>query len=239
MPAEVPLSLSRLFDAERAARRAHAELLAADPPRLLDALESAVKETVGLRDEAERTLRIARIAPLLAELHGPKPVDLLIDILGFEEPEARHAGGEALEDLAYDRFKEVALGVERALERLPVGHLALAELPYLLADIPEPGVLKLIGRFLGHEDPDAVAGGLEALVEIGDPSAVGMLAPLEKDARQVVLEDDEGEEGHVTLGELAKEARQLLAPGEAAGAETEGARNEAKRPTGTRGPSRR
>jgi hypothetical protein len=239
MSAELTPSLQRLFDAERAARRAHSELLAADPAQLLAALEGAVKEALGMSDEPERALRLARIAPLLSELHGPKPVDLLIDILGCEAPEARHAGGEALEDLAYDRFKEVALGVERALERLPVGHLALAELPYLLADIPEPGVLKLIGRFLAHKDPDAVAGGLEALVEIGDPAGSGMLAPLEKDTRQVVLEDDEGEEGRVTIGELAKEARQLL---ESHGADEPGngrPRPEGKQQAPSRGPARR
>jgi hypothetical protein len=237
MPAEVTVSLSQLFDAERAARRAHAELLGADPGPLLEALDSALKEALALGEEAERALRVARIAPLLAELHGARPVDLLIDILGCEDPEARHAGGEALEDVAYDRFKELALGVERALERLPVGHLALAELPYLLADIPEPGVLKLIGRFLAHKDPDAVAGGLEALVEIGDPSTAGMVAPLETDSRQVVLEDDEGEEGRVTIGELAKEARQLLTPRDAGESEP-GPRND-QRSAGARGPARR
>ncbi len=237
MPAEVVPSLRRLFDAERTARQAHAELLEAAPASLLEALESALKEALALGEDSERALRVARIAPLLAELHGPRAVDLLIDILGCEDPEARHAGGEALEDVAYDRFKEVALGVERALERLPVGHLALAELPYLLADVPEPGVLKLIGRFLAHKDPDAVAGGLEALVEIGDPSTVGMLAPLETDSRQVVLQDDEGEEGRVTIGELAKEARQLLSPREAS-EPSPGTRND-QRPGGTRGPARR
>jgi hypothetical protein len=44
-----------------------------------------------------------------------------------------------------------------------------------------------------------------------------MLAPLAKDTRVVQLEDEEGEEGKVTIGELATEARELLA-------EVEGAR---------------
>jgi hypothetical protein len=38
-----------------------------------------------------------------------------------------------------------------------------------------------------------------------------MLAPLEGDTREVQLEDDTGEEGRVTLGELAVEARKMLA----------------------------
>src|SRR5215472_12724452 len=104
-------AFARLFDAERAVRRAHGELAAAPQNLLLPALEAGVKEASSLDDEGERGLRLSRIAAVLGELRGPRPVDMLIDILGREEPEARHAAGEALEDVAYERFKEVALGV--------------------------------------------------------------------------------------------------------------------------------
>src|SRR5262249_32405930 len=160
----------------------------------------------------ERALRLVRIASLLGELEGERVVDLLIDVLGCDDPEPRHAAGEALEDLAYDRFKEVALGIERAIERLPGEHLALLELPYLLSDVPEPGVMKLLDRFLAHAHPEVVAAAIEALVEYGDPAGVSALGRLEKDARVVRLEDDEsGEEGKATIGELASEAKDLLA----------------------------
>jgi hypothetical protein len=202
--------LDSLFDAERAVRAAHAELEEAPPASLVPALEVAVKGAMSNDDEDERVLRLVRCASLLGELEGPKVVDLLIDILGSDDPEARHAAGEALEDLAYDRFKEVALGVERAIERLPKDNVALVELPYLLADVPEGGVLKLLERFLAHPEADVAAAAIEAYVEFGDPGAQGALARLEKDTRTVQLEDDDGEEGRVTLGELAKEARQLL-----------------------------
>jgi hypothetical protein len=207
--AEVSRLLPDLFDAERSVRRLHAQLAKTDPTVLLSALAAAVPAAVG-EQEDEATLRLVRVAALLAELEGPKPVDLLIDILGCDEPEARHAAGEALEELAFDRFKEVALGVERALERLPNESPALAELPYLLAEVPEPGVRKLLGRFLAHPEAEAVAAAIEALVDIGDPAAAPMLAGLENDKRQVSLEDEGGEEGKVTLGELASEARKLL-----------------------------
>lgn len=210
-PSPLAETLDALFDAEREVRRAHIELTDADPKELVALLDKAVRDSLSNDDEDERALRLVRIAAVLAELEGPKPIDLLIDVLGCEDPEARHAAGVALEDLAYDRFKEVALGVERALERLPSGNLALAELPYLLADIPEGGVMKLLARFLTQSDPEAVAGAIEALVEIGDASAAPLLAPLEKDKRVVVVEDDEGEDGKATLGELATEARQILA----------------------------
>jgi HEAT repeat protein len=213
MADSIASDLASLFEAERTARSLHARLVrahAAEPATLVRALREETERALA-QDPEEQALRLVRVAVLLGDLHGPAAVDLLIDLLGVEDPEARGAAGEALEGLAYDRFKEVALGTERALARLPVGHSALSELPYLLADIPEPGATKLLGRFLGHGDPEAVAAAIEALVEVGDPAAAPMLAPLAKDTRVVQLEDDEGEEGKVTLGELAEEARALLA----------------------------
>ena len=209
--AEVSRSLTLLFDAERNVRRIHAELAAVSAAELVDALGVAVGEALKLEDEDEAALRLVRLAALLGELEGPKAADLLIDVLGSEEPESRHAAGEALEELAFDRFKEVALGVERALERLPTGSPALLELPYLLAEVAEPGVRKLLGKFLQHRDPEAVSAAIEAIVDLGDASALPMLEPLASDARTVRLEDEEGEEGTVTIGELAREAKKLLA----------------------------
>lgn len=212
MPPEGPAALfAQLFDAERTLRRVHAELVRGDRTELLDAAAAEIAAATTNADAGEAALRLARLAEVLGDLDGPRAVDLLVDVLGSEEPEARHAAGEALEALAFDRFKEVALGVERALDRLPTGNLALSELPYVLCDVPEPGVLKLLGRFLKHKDPEAVAAAIEALVESGDATAAPLLAPLENDARLVQLEDESGEEGKVSIGELAKEGRELLA----------------------------
>ncbi|MDP9151824.1 MAG: HEAT repeat domain-containing protein [Myxococcota bacterium] len=212
---DLPAVLKALFDAERTVRQAHDELVAADPavmPALLELLEKETREALDLDavDEDESCLRLVRVAGLLGELHGARVVDLLVEILCSDEPEARHAAGEALSELAWDRFKEVALGVERALERLPAGSTALSELPYMLAEVPEPGVRRLLERFLAHSDPDAVAAAIEALVEIGDPAAVPLLDPLANDERKVQLEDEGGTEGDATIGELVAEARILL-----------------------------
>jgi hypothetical protein len=210
--AEIPKTLTALFDAERSVRAAHASLLGeADDAALIAALrvETDKARALGESESGEAALRLVRIAALLGELEGAQVVDMLIDILGCEEPEARHAAGEALLELAFDRFKEVALGVERALARLPEGSAALTELPYMLAEVAEPGCVKLLGRFLQHKDADAVAAAIEALVELADPSAAALLAPLENDARQVELDDTE--DGAVSIGDLAIEARQLLA----------------------------
>jgi HEAT repeat protein len=211
-PTDLAVTLTGLFDAERAARRAHDELVASDPARVLALLAITTRNALALDsvDEDEALLRLVRIAGVLGEMQGPAVVDLLIDILGCDEPEARSAAGEALSGLAFDRFKEVAVGIERALERMPEGSPAMSELPYLLVDVPEPGAFKLLARFLQHRDPDAVAAAIEALVELGDPSAVPLLDKLQTDSRRVQLEDEGGTEGDASIGELAAEARGLL-----------------------------
>jgi HEAT repeat protein len=212
---DLAITLKALFDSERAVREAHDELVGAEPSRLLPILESATREALNLDelDEDESSLRLVRVAAVLGEMPGGHAVDLLVDILGCDEPEARHAAGEALAGLAWDRFKEVALGVERALERLPDGNPALSELPYLLAELPEPGAMKLLSRFLAHRDADAVAAAVEALAETGDPAALPMLDPLAADPRKVQLEDEGGTQGQATIAELVAEARALLSKG--------------------------
>jgi hypothetical protein len=218
-PAATPALLKELFDAERTVRGAHDALASMPLEEVLPHLERTTHEALTLDelDEDESSLRLVRLAGLLGELQGARVVDLLIDILGCDEPEARHAAGEALSGLAFDRFKEVALGVERALRRLPIGSPALAELPYLLAEVPEPGVNKLLAGFLAHKDPDAAASAIEVLVESGDPSVMAMLDPLASDTRKVQLEDEGGTEGEATLAELVAEARSILRSGDGSG----------------------
>jgi HEAT repeat protein len=210
---DLAATLAALFEAERAARHAHDELVGADLLEALPILEGATRDALALGDDEESTLRLVRIAGILGDMHGPGVVDLLVDILGSQEPEVRQAAGEALSGLAFDRFKDVALGTERALARLPVGNPALAELPYVLAEVPEPGVSKLLARFLAHRDADAVASAIEALVDSGDAGAIPLLEPLAADTRRVQLEDEGGTEGDATIGELVAEAKALLVRG--------------------------
>lgn len=210
----IETTLNKLFDAERTARRLHDDLAAMPGDALLDTLTDAIAAAAREQDEDEAALRLVRIASLLGEHEGPRALDALIDVLASEHPEARQAAGEEIESLAYDRFKEVAQAIERALKRLPVGSSALPELPYLIAEVPEPGVPKLLGQFLSHKDPDAVAAAIETLVEIGDPAHAPLLEPLLGDKRTVELADDGGDDAtsEVTIGELAEEALGLLAP---------------------------
>ena len=207
-------ALAELFAAEKKARDLADEIADGPPELVLAVLTEAVERARKLADEPDRIARLESVAKILGSISGPAAVDALIDILGSEEHEARHTAGMVLEEIAFERFKEVALGVERALAKLPPDHLALSELPYILIEVPEPGVIKLVHRFLEHSSEEVAAAAIEACVELGDPSSVPKLAKLERDTRLVEL-DEEGEpdrnaDASVTIGELAKEARLLL-----------------------------
>lgn len=203
-------ALRQLFDAERTVRRIHDELVGSDGPELVQALADAVSAAREEKREDEATLRLVRVAHVLSELTGDRVVDLLIDVLASEAGEARYAAGEALTELSFDRFKEVALGVERALDRLPPDSPALMEIPFVLAEVPEPGVLKLLARMMTLPNADVVASAIEASTEVGDPALAKPIAKLVDDKRTVTMDDDEGESASVTVGQLALEALDLL-----------------------------
>lgn len=222
MPSAKPSGLSQtivqLFDAVRTVRSLSGELSSSNRiGEVQDAIQAAIAETRALGEEEERVLRLSSLTAVLGRMTGARTVDLLIEILNSEEPDARLAAGSALEDLAFDRFKEVATGVERALGRLGPGSPALSELPFVLVEVPEPGVVKILQQFLRHADPEAVAAGIEACVELGDPKSIQGIERLQGDKRTVEIED-ERENVMVTIGELAEEACALLASSGEAGA---------------------
>ncbi len=228
-------TLSKLFAAELEARRLHdrvaamgtepggreavvaalvARIAATEPGAEKDsAKKDSAEHSADHRGAEEATATLVCVARLLGEFDGPEVADALIDVLNSEHPEVRNEAGEQLQGLAYDRFKEVELAVERALERLAVGSNALVELPFVLAEIPEGGVTKLLSKFMAHDDPDAVASALEALVEVGDPSALDAVKVLLGDKRRTRPRDEEADDTEVTLGELAAEAVELLGQG--------------------------
>ncbi len=204
-PRSPTASFQAMFDAERARRRAEVDLAKAPRDEVVRAarreLDAAARE-----DDAERDLRLAQIAEALSTHDGAEVVDLLVDVLGSPSEEGRFSAGRALQELAFDRFKDVALGVERAIERLPMGSPALSELPFAIAAVPEPGVTKLFAKLLAHPDPEVVASTIEAAVDRGDPGVERDLARLVDDTRRVSMDDEAGDVDTVALGQLAREA---------------------------------
>lgn len=197
--------LDSLFEADRKVRETEALLFAESKGEELEkALERAAEQAQTHHDVREGTSRLIRLSDLCAQVQGQRMANLLVRILNHDAPEVRIAAGEALRDFAYDRYAEVARAVERALDEQLTGP-ALAELPWILAEIAEPSALPLIARCLSHEDPEVVASAIEALAELGDSDAVSLLQPLTRDQR--VVELSEGDASYsTTLSELALEA---------------------------------
>jgi HEAT repeat protein len=201
-------NLTAIFDADRALRKAEAQLVKADASALAELLALAVDEAKTLSDADESELRLVRLADLCAQVPGQPMANALVRILDEENPAVRVQAAEALVDVAYDRYVEVARAIEQALESGAEGP-AMRELPWVLAEVGEPSAAKLISRFLGQETAEIVASAIEALAQLGDPSAVPALRKLQEDPREVTI-DDGHEEQTSTIGELASEAVEAL-----------------------------
>jgi HEAT repeat protein len=201
--------LEQLFDAERRVRQFHRELGRASAADLLELVERAISDAAKLEaDDAEANL--VCLARLLGERDGAPVVDALIDVLGSDLPGARIEAGEQLLGIAQDAYEDVAHAVGRALKRLPHHDPALTELPYLLAETRHDEAAEPLAAMLRHPHGDVVAAAIDALVTLGDPVAIGWLAPLEQDDRSCVLTTDDDEQVSATVGELARQAVELL-----------------------------
>ena len=212
-PAEdLTAKIEKLQRAEEDVRRLQDELIDADGTQrkaLLEAMREKILEGLGEGEGVEAAIALVPIAEVLGELEGPEVCDLLVDILSSDEPEVRLTAGRALQDLAFDRFREVAEATERAVTRLPKGSHALRELPFVVAEVGEPGVPRILKGYLAHAEPEVVAAAIEALAAGGDLSAVSELRKLIKDPRSVQIDDDQSE-GQVSIGALAQEAIAIL-----------------------------
>ena len=201
--------LHRIFDADRVLLKAESALLRKKgSEELITLLEQETEGALQMEDRKEGAMRLERLADLCAQVPGPRMTDALIAILDDGEPRVRVAAGEALRDLGYERYAEVARGIERALDRNAEG-IAMSELPWVLAEIAEPSALPLIRRFLDHPSADVVAAAIEALAQLQDPEALADLERFVGDERIVTIEDFE-DETKTTLGELAEDALEML-----------------------------
>jgi len=196
--------LESVFDADRALRASEDEFLeAGETPVLAKLLKESVREALALEDRDEQELRLMRLADLCAQVQGPETVDALLAILDHEEPAVRNEAGECLLHVAFERFKEVANGVERLLDRGHDGG-AMEELPFVLTEVRDPDPLPLVLRFLAHPRGEVVAAAIEALASYGDPTAIRHLEKLVDDPREVTM--PELDDTTATVGDLAADA---------------------------------
>lgn len=215
MAGDIEAKIEKLQRAEEEVRRLQDELIEAaegSRPALIAGLREAVTVGLGSGEGPEAAAELVPLAEILGELDGPEVCDLLIDLLGSEEPEVRFTAGRALQDLAFDRFKEVAEATERAIKRLPVNNQALRELPYVVAEVGEPGVPKILRGYLASPDAEVVSAAIEALAALGDPAAIPELRKLGRDARTVQIDDDESD-AQASIGTLSQEAIAMIEEG--------------------------
>ena len=198
-------TLAAIFDAERTLRAEEGALMAGDAAQLRALLAGAVEEAKALGDRREATLRLERLADLCAQVEGPEMVDALIAILDDDAPSVRVQAAEALVDVGFERYAELARGIERAIAD-GTRSTALQELPWALVEIAEPSARALITRLLANEDVEVVASAVEALAELGDAAAIADLEPLRDDERPIELDDDDSDEALATLGDLVEES---------------------------------
>jgi len=202
-------SLEAIFDADRLLRAAEEELLSTKDAAALSAIiRGATTEALELEDGEESEMRLERLADLSAQVPGPEAVDNLLRILDHPAASVRVVAGEALRDVAYERYTEAAHAIGRAIA---AGELntALAEVPWVVLEVAEPDPITLLRKLLGASDARVVASTIEALADLGDPSAADAIARLVDDPREVRLDDSE-EDTSATLGELASAALRVF-----------------------------
>ena len=195
--------LREIFDADRAARQAELALLSEAPATLRPRLARAVADARELDDSEEADLRLRRLADLCAQVPGPETIAALLAILDHRTPSIRTEAGEALLDVAFRRFKEVAQAVEGLLDSAHDG-ASMEELPFVLTEVRDPDPVPLVGRFLAHPSASVVAASIEALAAFGDAAAVAALEEYVDDEREATLDDLD--DARATIGELAQAA---------------------------------
>jgi hypothetical protein len=208
-PAAIQASLDSIYTAERSLRELTDQVEHA--PKACETLEKAIADARKQPEEDERGLRLTCITRVLRGIKDPKGLDLLIDVLGDDTDEGRASAGIALEDVGMDRAPDLHAAIARAIKTLPTNHHALRELPFVILSVSEGDARRALVPFLGLADAEAVASGIEALVENADPAAIENIAPLKTDKRTVDLEDEStGETTQITIAELASDAVDAL-----------------------------
>lgn len=202
-------TLDKLLACDRDALGYERELLNMPPELLSPLIARATQAAMALTDPSERVMRVRRLADLAAQVQDDRSVEALIMMLDDSDPRARVEAGEALLDVAYDRYKVVAKAIERRAKEKLTGH-AMLELPWIIAEVGEPSATKVITPFLKSPDANVIAAAIEALASLGDPTVKKHIEAFLGDGRYVDVSDDE-DGGQVTLSELAHEALNNIA----------------------------
>jgi HEAT repeat protein len=149
---------------------------------------------------------LVRITEMLINYDSVAVAKLLGVGLGHPNPDVRLLSGDAMLHLAEAGLERIMPAVEDSLKE---SGLAAEEMPFLLTDIDDPEIPRVLERFLDQEDADIVASAIEAIAEYSDPSSIPALEELTGDTRPVSVEDN-SDLTDWTVGRLAEEAIDML-----------------------------
>ena len=161
----------------------------------------------GTKKEGLISVGMIRVAEMLLGLESDAAAKSLGKGLGHENEDVRLLCGDAFLHLAGEGLDKVMPVVEDGLAN---GGLLAEELPFLLMDIESPEITGVIAKFLEQKDGEIVASAIESLAELGDSEAVPFLNKLLKDERTVTAEAEGTDKAQWTIGQLAKEAIEML-----------------------------
>ena len=206
-PIDVHKTIETLYNVERTFRGKLRSLRQVPQHKLADALSEHVQEALKATQPRERDAKLSALLRVLEDMGGPRAIDLIIDMLGSESDEANHRASQLLEDLADERLVDLSDAIIRATKRLPAGHSALTELPFIVYNLRDVDRLPLLKPFLHVHDPEPVVAAIEAIAEMMDPFAISMLEGFVDDGRVVLVDDGPGEAPEQqTVGQIAREA---------------------------------
>jgi HEAT repeat protein len=169
--------------------------------------ESFQKEADAVNAKDEISIRLIRTAEMLIGASTPKVAALLGKALDHENLDVRMLAGDVLMHMAEDGLDAIMPAVAAVLEKSGIG---AEEMPFILAELDEPEVPRLLERFLESQNPDVVAAALEAMVECGDEDSIPAVEKLVDDPREVQVEESPNNDDKTTVGQLARDALDLL-----------------------------
>ena len=164
------------------------------------------EQTQSIDPEADVPITLVRTAEMLVGVMTDRAVATLAAGLGSENATVRMLCGDALMHIAEDDLELLKPAVEDVLKK---GGTAAEEMPFVLLEVDDPEIPKILEKFLKSSEGEVVAAAIEALIEIGDPDCEAALKALVDDKREVTL--DEGmEDETTTIGSLAQDAIAML-----------------------------
>ena len=170
-------------------------------------LAEAFKSDIAkIKEEDEIPITLIRCAEMLVGVMTENVVKTLTLGLDHDNPTVRLLAGDAITHVAEENIELIKPAVEEVLKS---GGTAAEEMPFILTELDDPEVEKILERFLGHKNPEVVASALEALTEIGNPDIIPVLEKLVDDPRTVASDAEMGDED-TTIGQLAKDAIAII-----------------------------